>query len=409
MPLRSFTQAEIEFTERKRFELPLLVLAWLSVAGFSLAEGSVFYVFAATLAVGVNLWASWRTQEVYLARKFVNIGVLLATGITLLEIFLAEEVVLVSLSHYVILIQLCKLFERKKNRDYVQILVLSLLLMLSASLLSMSPWFTIVLVAHLALACHTTMVFTLKRGLDKVAAARLASESGPMDPERAAWNVIRAWPKQAIRRRLGHVMIAILVTGVVVFLVTPRAGGYRRSRLFGRRKDAITGFTDSVTLGDVSEIYLSDRTALRVRLRDAKNRPYKPPGALYLRGKTFHRYADSCWWRTGRTEGAVRFSSEFPSDLPLSPGGELIVAEVSLSPALNQAVFTLHPVLWVAGERSYYVSERQYPAMMRLFPETALLTVPGAGHWVHSEQPAATIEGLRNFLLAEGLLGGPTP
>lgn len=85
------------------------------------------------------------------------------------------------------------------------------------------------------------------------------------------------------------------------------------------------------------------------------------------------------------------------------------LAEVSGWPAeLNDRHYD-GPVLWVAGERSDYVSERQYPAMMRLFPETALLTVPGAGHWVHSEQPAATIEGLRNFLLAEGLLGGPTP
>ncbi|WP_040160438.1 alpha/beta fold hydrolase [Nigerium massiliense] len=65
------------------------------------------------------------------------------------------------------------------------------------------------------------------------------------------------------------------------------------------------------------------------------------------------------------------------------------------------------PVLWVRGARSDYVTEANYPQMMRLFPQTALLTVQDAGHWVHSEQPQAVIEGLRNFLLAEQLATDP--
>ncbi|MGO1311609.1 MAG: alpha/beta fold hydrolase [Brevibacterium sp.] len=57
-----------------------------------------------------------------------------------------------------------------------------------------------------------------------------------------------------------------------------------------------------------------------------------------------------------------------------------------------------HPVLWVAGERSDYVSRDDLPAMRTLFPRTTLLTVKGSGHWVHSEKPEAFVSALRTFL-----------
>ena len=56
------------------------------------------------------------------------------------------------------------------------------------------------------------------------------------------------------------------------------------------------------------------------------------------------------------------------------------------------------PVLWVAGERSRYVRPEHEATMRRLFPRTRQVTVKGAGHWVHSEQPEAFVSVLRMFL-----------
>ena len=58
------------------------------------------------------------------------------------------------------------------------------------------------------------------------------------------------------------------------------------------------------------------------------------------------------------------------------------------------------PVLWLAGERSLYVGPQHAEHMRRLFPRTRLVTVKGAGHWVHSERPEAFVSALRTFLLA---------
>ena len=60
-----------------------------------------------------------------------------------------------------------------------------------------------------------------------------------------------------------------------------------------------------------------------------------------------------------------------------------------------------HPVLWMAGELSDYVLPDHEQLMRALFPRTRLVTIKGAGHWVHSEQPEAFISALRVFLLAD--------
>jgi pimeloyl-ACP methyl ester carboxylesterase len=56
------------------------------------------------------------------------------------------------------------------------------------------------------------------------------------------------------------------------------------------------------------------------------------------------------------------------------------------------------PVLWLAGARSEYIRPEYAGAMDRWFPRTRLVTVKGAGHWVHSEQPEVFVEVLRRFL-----------
>jgi pimeloyl-ACP methyl ester carboxylesterase len=56
------------------------------------------------------------------------------------------------------------------------------------------------------------------------------------------------------------------------------------------------------------------------------------------------------------------------------------------------------PVLWVAGADSHYVSDDYAGAMDRWFPANRRVTIKGAGHWVHSEQPEVFVEVLRRFV-----------
>lgn len=56
------------------------------------------------------------------------------------------------------------------------------------------------------------------------------------------------------------------------------------------------------------------------------------------------------------------------------------------------------PVLWVAGGESDYVSSEYAPAMRALFPKVRQITIKGAAHWVHADQPQIFTQILRQFL-----------
>ena len=52
----------------------------------------------------------------------------------------------------------------------------------------------------------------------------------------------------------------------------------------------------------------------------------------------------------------------------------------------------------IAGERSGYIRPAHEPRFRALFPAARFATVPGAGHWVHAENPAGFLEVLEPFL-----------
>jgi pimeloyl-ACP methyl ester carboxylesterase len=54
--------------------------------------------------------------------------------------------------------------------------------------------------------------------------------------------------------------------------------------------------------------------------------------------------------------------------------------------------------LWVGGQDSSYIRDEYVAAMDRWFPNNRRVTIKGAGHWVHSEQPQVFTEVLRRFL-----------
>ena len=56
------------------------------------------------------------------------------------------------------------------------------------------------------------------------------------------------------------------------------------------------------------------------------------------------------------------------------------------------------PSLFIRGGLSAYVQDEDWPLIQQWFPEARLYTVPGAGHWVHAEQPALLYQQVQAFL-----------
>ncbi|MCD4824148.1 MAG: DUF3488 and transglutaminase-like domain-containing protein [Phycisphaerae bacterium] len=294
MPLASFTQAEILLTERRRLEQPLLLLMLIGTVTFSIAEGNWFYVLSSTLAIVVNFIAMRQNMEIYVERKLVNLGVITATCVALLEYIHTDQMAIVTIGHFMILIQLCKLFERKRIRDYVQLLTLNILLLVTTALICSALWFSFVTVIYLMLALYVGMVLTLKRGLDAAAAVTLPGEVGPLEPRKVAWNVVRDWPGRALRRTMLFILLPALVGSLLAFILAPRAA----DRLMGYVGQQLldVGFDPIVRLGGRKDIYLSDRVIMRVRIYRGQT-PGQASGdsERYLRAGVLDTYSHSTW------------------------------------------------------------------------------------------------------------------
>lgn len=56
------------------------------------------------------------------------------------------------------------------------------------------------------------------------------------------------------------------------------------------------------------------------------------------------------------------------------------------------------PSLFLAGARSSYVLPEYHAAIKKLFPGAEIVTIEGAGHWLHADKPEAVTGEVRKFL-----------
>jgi pimeloyl-ACP methyl ester carboxylesterase len=56
------------------------------------------------------------------------------------------------------------------------------------------------------------------------------------------------------------------------------------------------------------------------------------------------------------------------------------------------------PALFIRGSRSNYIKDEDWERTKQLFPNAELVTIEGAGHWVHADKPKELLEVLKGFL-----------
>lgn len=56
------------------------------------------------------------------------------------------------------------------------------------------------------------------------------------------------------------------------------------------------------------------------------------------------------------------------------------------------------PSLFVRGGNSQYIQDHEIPHILTLFPNAEIVTIEGAGHWVHADKPKELLQILQNFL-----------
>jgi esterase len=64
----------------------------------------------------------------------------------------------------------------------------------------------------------------------------------------------------------------------------------------------------------------------------------------------------------------------------------------------DQSSLTGFPVLFIKGGESPYIRKEDYPGIKKIFPQAEIVEIPGAGHWLHAENPSLFLKTVRHFL-----------
>ncbi len=54
--------------------------------------------------------------------------------------------------------------------------------------------------------------------------------------------------------------------------------------------------------------------------------------------------------------------------------------------------------LFLAGSKSRYISSKDIPDIRKMFPNFTVQSIPEAGHWIHMDQPVATINAVADYI-----------
>ncbi len=133
------------------------------------------------------------------------------------------------------------------------------------------------------------------------------------------------------RLRLASVLVLQAIPlMLVLFILFPRISG----PLWGLPKDShrgVTGLSNLMTLGNISEMSLSDEIAFRVKFKDDK---VPPPNALYWRGIVM-------WGTDGKQWRGGQFHNILTPPLGFEPLGEAVDYSVTLEPHEEEVLLAL--------------------------------------------------------------------
>ncbi|HEX4055156.1 MAG TPA: DUF3488 and transglutaminase-like domain-containing protein [Tepidisphaeraceae bacterium] len=342
----------------RQFRPTLYFLLMLGVTGFALAaEAPGLWILAAG-GILINAWLIKTGRFTPMPRLLANLVTVTGLLFLIQEVRLGDATPILTVGDFIVLLHVVKLFEQRANRDYAQLLVLSLLLMVAAAISTASLLFGIILIIYLFVSLHCCLLFHLKVELDQ-AKEIYQQPTDQLNPA-ALMQDQRDLPR-SMRRLTALISAAGIAMAVLVFLFFPRGSG---QSLFGpmqnRAAQALTGFSDQVTFQKVAQITRNDDVVARVELY-YQDQKIVHPRELLLRGSVLDVYTGNdatrgLWqWIRADTNGFSDQDVEGGRRMPLGDASGVWRQVISLQPTGTNKLFAIAGPTSIEPERELQI------------------------------------------------------
>lgn len=283
----------------------------------------------------------------------INLLAVVAATWMVSRLVLANPNIIVTMGHFTMWLQVLVMFARKSNRDYGQVLMLSLIQMIGASVLSVSIIYGLLLGIYCVLAVLTVLVFQLKSSRDRVHEENLAAAA---DKRR----VIR--PKPVIGRGFyWHfrstsltVLTGCAFVAVAVFILIPRSAD---STMSGDSDSGLgprqVGFSEQVRLDGPPIAQVSREPVMNLHV-ERFGEPDTSSSWL-LRGAALDVYdPESRTWKRSQevasTDHRIRINEHGMTLAHLPPNTPVVRARVTLRQIGHRNLFTVLPVTYFKSD-----------------------------------------------------------
>jgi len=189
-----------------------------------------------------------------------------------------------------------KLLQKKSDRDWIFLYMMSFFEVLLAAGLSISALYLASFVLYLLLIVSTIIIFEIRKTHKKVNdKSKLKTHQISLNQdEKTIQKPIRTLPITAI-----GLIIFIIVLATPIFFLLPRVSGAG----FGSNFDTVstsTGFSENVNLGSIGRIQQNDQVVMRVRIE-------QNPGLTFIRwrGVALDSFDNKNWRRTVNSKEVI--------------------------------------------------------------------------------------------------------
>ncbi len=271
----------------KQFKPMLYTVLALGITGFAIAYDAYGLWLVCMLAIGLNAALVRSGRFVPMPRWLANAVTILAVLFIAFRLNMGGGPPLMFIGEFLVLLQLVKLYEQRANRDYAQLLVLSLLMMVAACIYSTILAFGVLMFVYLVAALYCCLIFHLKVEADSAKAA-FAIPDAKISP--AVLSEDRRRLRRSMRRLTAVISVHSVAFAAFVFLFFPRGAGQGMLGNIPVQASAVTGFSDRVSFGTINSIKQNEEVVAHVTLwRNDKPVAGTEP-VLLLRGVTLDVY-----------------------------------------------------------------------------------------------------------------------
>ncbi len=329
----------MSFTSVYRISFYLMLLFATLTLSVDVSESptALFFPIAVAVASVLAFLTVDRYPSLGLSQGVSNWLALASIGLVVLEFSSDSQLLLLSLAHWLVYLQLIKMFLPKRVEDDWFLFLLGLMQVLVGAVRSQSDQVGQAMAMWALLALWVLALFSLHRDALRYLPRPYPGGEFVSTTEDPYPGLISLPFLFAVMR----VTATTLALGVVIFLAMPRRSSMARLHAGALPARHLTGFDDEVKLGQLGEILENDSVVMSVELYDTDWKRIPPPLEPLWRGVTMVSYDRGRWHRPSRTDRA----QDFPEPARPRASRKLIRQHIRLEPTDSAVLFGLRPMV----------------------------------------------------------------